>query len=175
MKSSLCLAVASAVLATAGPVRKRALETEWVYDVVTVTVTADPQPSIFVANTKPKPTTEAPAPAPPPPAAAAAKEPETTQAPPPPPPVETTQAPPPPPKTEPEPEPEPQPEPKPEPTQPSNGGTEKVPVSGSYQQVVLDQHNLHRKNHSSPDLKWSDELAQYAKNTAEGCVFEHDM
>ena len=39
MKSSLFLAAASAMLATASPLGKRAMHTDWVYEVVTVTVT----------------------------------------------------------------------------------------------------------------------------------------
>jgi uncharacterized protein YkwD len=40
---------------------------------------------------------------------------------------------------------------------------------------MLYQHNIHRANHSAPNLEWDETLAQYAANTANGCVFAHDM
>ncbi|KAG6034785.1 hypothetical protein E4U41_006357 [Claviceps citrina] len=47
---------------------------------------------------------------------------------------------------------------------------------GAYQKMVIDQHNLHRKNHTiSQGLEYSDTLAQWAANTAKSCVFKHDM
>ncbi|PNY24291.1 Cell wall protein PRY3, partial [Tolypocladium capitatum] len=46
---------------------------------------------------------------------------------------------------------------------------------GNYQQTMIDQHNVHRRNHSAPDLAWDGTLAQYATNTANTCVFQHDM
>ncbi|KAK7433212.1 hypothetical protein QQZ08_000147 [Neonectria magnoliae] len=72
MKASMFIAGASALLAVASPIDKRALETEWVYEVVTVTVTAgqeqqaqatevvykvaDPTTTIKKVNSKPKTT-----------------------------------------------------------------------------------------------------------------------
>lgn len=183
MKASLFLGVTSAALALAGPMRvnKRALETEWVVELVTVTVTAgqetaagafierptvvvpEPEPVRVEPTTtskpKPKPTTSKPKPKPT----------TTTQAP-----VVVEPSPEPEPEPQPEPEPEPQPEPEPEP-QPEPEPEPEQPSVGEYEDAILEQHNIHRRNHSSPDLAWDSTLAQYALNTAKGCVFEHDM
>lgn len=166
MKSSLALVAASAVLATAGPLQKRAIETTWVYDIVTVTVTAEPTPTAFVENSqpKPKPQTTA-APPPPPPAAAAAEKPKSKAAPPPPPPPPATTLQPKPVVVSPSPEPSTQ---APPPPPPSSGG------SNDYQRIVLDQHNLHRQNHSAQALTWSDDLANQAQQWAQGCKFQHN-
>ena len=182
MKASLFLGVASAAMALAGPIRmpldKRALETEWVVEMVTVTVTAGKEnagvfiekPTSTIRKTEPivvEPTSTS-VPAPPP-----APEPTTSSsAPPPPPPAPeptTTKIEP---QPEPEPEPEPQPEPEPEPTpeQPTTPGPD-----ADYKDTMLYHHDIHRANHSAPALKWDDTLAGYALNTAKGCVFEHDM
>jgi uncharacterized protein YkwD len=75
------------------------------------------------------------------------------------------------PQPEPEPEPAPEPEPEPEPEE-DNSGSGSL---GTYETAILDQHNIHRRNHSAPDLAWDATLAQYASNTANSCVFEHDM
>ncbi|KAL6857800.1 hypothetical protein ACO1O0_005243 [Amphichorda felina] len=187
MKSSLFLAVTGAVLAMASPIArpldKRAMATDWVVETVTVTVTAG-KGAIFTEQTKtrrpqhkPKPTI---APAPP--------APTTTSIPPPPPAPTSSAAPPPPPETTSEAAPEPTfaPVPEPEPTtsaapKPTTSAApapepEKPDVDlGDYQTRMLYQHNLHRANHSSPALAWDAELAQWAKNTAESCVFAHDM
>jgi uncharacterized protein YkwD len=40
---------------------------------------------------------------------------------------------------------------------------------------MVEQHNIHRRNHSASDLTWDNTLAQYALATANGCVFAHDM
>lgn len=177
MKASIFLGVASAAMALAGPIRradldKRALETEWVVEMVTVTVTAGrdnagvfiEKPTAFVPKPEPvvvKPTS-VPAPPPPPPA----PKPTTTSKarPPPPPPAPeptTSTQPPPPPPVEPSPEPE-----------PVNGGGSSI---GEYEDLMLKHHNIHRSNHSAPAVSWDSTLAEYAQNTAEGCVFEHDM
>ncbi|KAG6141381.1 hypothetical protein E4U38_006777 [Claviceps purpurea] len=44
-----------------------------------------------------------------------------------------------------------------------------------YQKTVLDHHAILRKNHGVQPLEWDETLAQYAANTAKGCVFQHDM
>lgn len=48
--------------------------------------------------------------------------------------------------------------------------------SGSkiYQGLSLQQHNVHRQNHSVNALTWNDTLAGYAKTVAESCVYAHD-
>jgi hypothetical protein len=53
--------------------------------------------------------------------------------------------------------------------------TSGLSLDGAYNTVMLAYHNIHRANHSAPALEWDDELAGYAENTANGCVFEHDM
>lgn len=53
--------------------------------------------------------------------------------------------------------------------------TPDLSLDGSYETVMLAYHNIHRANHSVSALEWDDELAGYAENTANGCVFEHDM
>lgn len=149
MKSSLFLAAASAMLATASPLGKRAMHTDWVYEVVTVTVTAGAQAAavptgVFVEHKhtpKPKPT---PTYVPPP---------QTT----------TSVAP-------------KQPAPEPKPTTSAAPAPAPAPPSdGSYESTMLYRHNIHRSNHSAGDLTWDSTLAQYAENTAKTCVFEHDM
>ncbi|RFU77860.1 hypothetical protein TARUN_4361 [Trichoderma arundinaceum] len=229
MKSSAILLAAGALLATAMPLDKRAMETEWVTDLVTVTVTVDPfatssaQPTaggVFIQNVSEKPTpTPAPAPqpsapapkpvyAPPPPAPAPPPPPPppaqvtpqpapkpTQQAPAPPPAAapKPVYAPPPPPPAAPSPAPSPKPSPKPAPKpapapevvakpspkpSPSPSPAPKPASSssgGSYQSAMVNEHNIHRANHSAPALEWDDTLAGYAQITAQGCVFAHDM
>lgn len=148
MKSSLFLAATSAVLASAGPVEKRFIKTEVVTDFVVVTITA-----------------QAPQETGPPPAVyvnVAAPQPETTPEPvyvpaPAPPPEPTTYAPPP----------------------PAANPAQQAPAPstdyGNYEQTMLEQHNVHRRNHSAGDLTWDATLAQYALNTANTCKFAHDM
>ena len=52
------------------------------------------------------------------------------------------------------------------------------PVSGSpdgdLKSRVLFHHNMHRTNHNAIALEWSEELASFAAQTAQSCVFEHD-
>ncbi|KAG5928502.1 hypothetical protein E4U53_002665 [Claviceps sorghi] len=46
----------------------------------------------------------------------------------------------------------------------------------AYAKAVVEQHMLHRRNHSCPhNIEWDDDLAKWALNTAKTCVFEHDM
>lgn len=40
---------------------------------------------------------------------------------------------------------------------------------------MINEHNVHRANHSAPALEWDDTLAGYAQITANKCVFAHDM
>jgi uncharacterized protein YkwD len=39
----------------------------------------------------------------------------------------------------------------------------------------LHHHNIHRANHSAPDLTWSDSLAATAQKIGETCVYAHSM
>ncbi|KAM0264155.1 hypothetical protein ACHAQJ_000901 [Trichoderma viride] len=236
MKSAILLA-AGALLAAAMPLDKRAMETDWVTDIVTVTVTVDPVPTsaqhsaggVFIQDVSEKPAAtpspNAPAPQPiyaPPPAAASPKPEVTQQAAPKP----TQQAPPSPvaaapqtvktvttvvvpavqapaasPKPSPQPAPAPEvvaaPSPKPSPKPSPSPSPSPKPVaaaspkpaaaaspaaspaassSGSnYQSAIVNEHNIHRANHSAPALEWDDTLAGFAQITAAGCVFAHDM
>lgn len=49
------------------------------------------------------------------------------------------------------------------------------PKSGGYEDTCLYRHNLHRANHSAPDLTWSDDLKNTAKKIAETCKYEHNV
>jgi len=44
-----------------------------------------------------------------------------------------------------------------------------------YNSAVVYSHNLHRANHSVPDVKWSDELYDCALTVAQSCKYEHDV
>jgi hypothetical protein len=44
-----------------------------------------------------------------------------------------------------------------------------------YQGMVLHHHNIHRQNHSAPDLAWSDSLAATAQKIGETCIYAHNM
>ncbi|PON26441.1 hypothetical protein TGAM01_v204917 [Trichoderma gamsii] len=210
MKSAFFLAT-GAILAAAMPLDKRALETQWVTDIVTVTVTVDPSaPSsaggVFIQAVSsqpaatPSPQVQAPAPKPvyvaPPPAVSSPK-----PAPPPPSPApaapqtstvivveapKSSPAPAPSPevavKSSPKPSPKPSPSPvaaspKPAASSPAASSSSSSSSSGSndYQSAMLNEHNIHRANHSAPALEWDDQLAGFAHITASGCVFAHDM
>jgi uncharacterized protein YkwD len=193
MKASMFLLGASAILASASPIRnalekreieKREMKTEWVYEVVTVTVVAGDEPETTApAATKPTGVVFMEAPAPKYTAPSTTKEapkvtvvtvepqPESTK--------ETVYESPAPvvekPKTTVEKvvaKPTKAAEPKVE--VPASGGDD-LSLDGAYNTVMLAYHNIHRLNHSASALEWDDELAGYAENTANGCVFEHDM
>lgn len=48
-------------------------------------------------------------------------------------------------------------------------------TSNVYKALVLQHHNIHRRNHSAPDLTWSDQMAQYAETTAKTCKWGHSL
>ncbi|KAJ5793874.1 hypothetical protein N7457_000473 [Penicillium paradoxum] len=48
-------------------------------------------------------------------------------------------------------------------------------ATNSYEEMVIFNHNIHRANHSSPDLTWSPKLAASAQTLASRCVFAHDV
>lgn len=50
-----------------------------------------------------------------------------------------------------------------------------VPVGNVYQQMVLLHHNIHRANHSAPDVAWDDDLAASAQIVADTCVYAHKV
>ena len=64
---------------------------------------------------------------------------------------------------------------------PSSGGASTTfvdnldPASSTYQAIALQHHNIHRSNHSASDLVWNTTLADYAKTTAETCVWGHSL
>ncbi|KAL9082160.1 MAG: hypothetical protein Q9159_006645 [Coniocarpon cinnabarinum] len=61
---------------------------------------------------------------------------------------------------------------------PSATGSGSAPAnSGStdFQKTVVDAHNLHRRNHSTPEIQWSDGLAKAAQMVADKCNFNHDV
>ncbi|KAL4989358.1 CAP domain-containing protein [Aspergillus falconensis] len=47
-------------------------------------------------------------------------------------------------------------------------------AANAYQSNVLYSHNIHRANHSSPDVTWSSDLESSAQILASRCVYEHD-
>lgn len=60
-------------------------------------------------------------------------------------------------------------------TQGSTPPTYSGGAEGTYQQQVIYNHNVHRSNHSAPQVTWSDSLAATAGKIAAGCVFKHSM
>jgi uncharacterized protein YkwD len=64
------------------------------------------------------------------------------------------------------------------PVQVKVAATTAAPATSSptdYASTALYHHNMHRANHSASDLTWDDQLATYAKASANKCVFAHDM
>jgi uncharacterized protein YkwD len=186
MKASLFLTATGAMMAMAGPLGKRVMETDWVTVLETVTVTAgEPAATssvsaaeVFIAPPAPRPerptTTLVQAPVQPTaPVVVAPAVPTTTSRAPAP--VVTTVI-----------------VPQQPPVQSSAPVVEapvvEAPVveapavpnpapvnTNDYKSVMVDQHNVHRRNHSASDLTWDNTLAEYALATANGCVFAHDM
>lgn len=183
MKASLFLAATGAILATAGPINKRAITTDWVVEVVTVTVTAGDEPTVnaavFMESAAPT-TTVAPVAAPAPTTLKPKPKPivKTTKIVAAPAPVETSSS-------------KPAPvaitsviveQPKPTTstaaaaTTAASGTTISSEITDDYKTTVLNQHNLHRANHSVSALEWDDTLAQYAEITGNKCLgMVHDM
>ena len=62
---------------------------------------------------------------------------------------------------------------------PNNLPTEFVPNldphSEIYKGLSQQQHDVHRKNHSMPPLAWNQTLFEYAKETAESCIYGHNL
>lgn len=172
MKSSIFIAASGAVMSLAAALDKRAMETVWDVEWVTVTVTAGQEPPAQTPGQffEDAPKDDAPAPVYSTVTPDPAPEPEKEEAPVV---VEPT------PQPEPEPTPAPAPAPKPETTPQSDSKpqTESVsaPTSGSMKDAALYHHNIHRQNHSAPALEWGQKYADYALQTAKTCVFEHDL
>jgi uncharacterized protein YkwD len=49
------------------------------------------------------------------------------------------------------------------------------PTSAIYKGLVLQHHNIHRRNHSAEDLTWNDTMAEYAEITAKTCIWGHSL
>ncbi|KAF2858554.1 PR-1-like protein [Piedraia hortae CBS 480.64] len=48
------------------------------------------------------------------------------------------------------------------------------PAPGTYEAKVLEAHNVHRANHSAPDICWDAGLAATAQKIADTCKYEHN-
>ncbi|KAM0713984.1 hypothetical protein Q7P37_010948 [Cladosporium fusiforme] len=57
---------------------------------------------------------------------------------------------------------------------PASTGSSSGAKPSGYQGHVVHHHNIHRANHSAPDLKWSDSLAATAQKIGESCNYAHD-
>ena len=70
--------------------------------------------------------------------------------------------------------PAPSPAPSPSPS-PSAGGTPPSAPGGSgYSDIAVYHHNLHRSNHSAPDVAWDSALESTAAKIAATCVYAHN-
>lgn len=47
--------------------------------------------------------------------------------------------------------------------------------SPTYQDTIIQHHNVHRANHSAPNLVWNQTLASYAQAKANTCKFDHSQ
>jgi len=47
-------------------------------------------------------------------------------------------------------------------------------ADGTYKKTVLKHHNVHRSNHSAPNIAWGSNMAKWAQTVAEGCVWKHN-
>jgi len=45
----------------------------------------------------------------------------------------------------------------------------------SFEDTSVYHHNIHRSNHSAPDVSYDDTYAGYAAQTAKNCKFAHDV
>lgn len=64
----------------------------------------------------------------------------------------------------------------PAPSSPAPMPSSSAPAApNSYAQMVVDHHNLHRANHSVPDLQWDESLASCAATIAASCVYAHNV
>jgi hypothetical protein len=48
------------------------------------------------------------------------------------------------------------------------------PASGSYSDLVVYNHNVHRTNHSAPAMAWNQSLADTALKIAQSCIYAHN-
>lgn len=172
MRTSIFITATSAVLAIAGPVEKRKYVTEIQthYEMVTVTEGWSPE-ATPVAGIKHRPDDV-------PVEAQAAPDTEVPVV------VTTTKG------SKPEPEPtnvpvvtvfasQSQPKPSAEASTtkktPENEPNDAAPADDDFQGLAIYHHNLHRANHSVPEVSWNGRIAGYAGTSAAECVFKHDM
>lgn len=179
MRASTTIVVACAALAIASPMlAKRAEVTETVYETVYTTVTwSDPGQfipatpgAINDVNTRHRHKTVTPGVAPP--AATSSAAPVVVAPTTPAPVVVTTPLPPPPPP------------PPAKPTTSAAAAVSTAPIVNlnagtspptDYKSTCLYHHNVHRANHSSPALVYDDQLAAYALQVANSCIFAHNL
>lgn len=166
MKAALLLTLSGALLSAAQPLEKRKVATKTVEEWQTVYVTEGSLSTLFAAkphhhstssststtSTSTTSTTEEPTTAPPAPTPEAPAPTPTVEAPPPPPPPAETPA-----------------------AAPPAAPQVLSSPSNSYSATVEQHHNVHRLNHSSPTVSWSDTYAGYAATLAARCVFQHDV
>ena len=55
-----------------------------------------------------------------------------------------------------------------------SGGSENGADVGSVQEASLNAHNAHRANHTCEQVEWDQNLANYAKQLADSCNYEHN-
>ncbi|KAI1442785.1 PR-1-like protein [Annulohypoxylon stygium] len=169
MRYSIIVAASAASLAMATPLEKRKMETTWImdYDTVTVTEGETSKPTLFWGGGAKQPATTTSVPSFPvatmtpeipayqpssvQPSVVVVTEtpsaiPSTTALP-------VVQA----------------------PSSSQAAETSSAPSGTDFVSVAVEHHNIHRSNHSAPEVGWSDELAGYASNTAATCKFAHDM
>ncbi|KAI1421761.1 CAP domain-containing protein [Xylaria sp. FL1777] len=152
MKSSIFLTATGAALALANPLDKRVLETDVVVEYYTVTVTGDaPKATPTHVKLRPQPETTT------------TVQPTTTAEPV----VYVT--------VTPEPEPTTTSKPATVAATPAQASDAASSEGDSFESVAVYHHNIHRSNHSSPEVTWNAEIAGYAANTAATCKFAHDM
>jgi uncharacterized protein YkwD len=66
------------------------------------------------------------------------------------------------------------PAPAPEPSSSQEPPAPSPSAANSYQAAILQNHNIHRANHSADALSWSSDLEKSAQTLAQGCVYEHN-
>ena len=71
---------------------------------------------------------------------------------------------------------DPVPEPESEPEFETDDEPQQVSGSadGDFQARVLFHHNIHRANHSAPEIEWDESMASFAAQTAQSCIYGHD-
>lgn len=185
MKTTVFFAISGALVAMATPLDldKRVLKTEVVTDWVTVYVTEGAIPTMYApgghhhydsdtatsttstttsTTSTPTPEAETPTPTPEPQPTSAAP---VINVPSPDPTPDSTSAPP------------PAPEPTTDEAAPAPAATQQAQSAApsDYASTACYHHNVHRFNHSSPSIAWSEQMAGYAAQLAATCKFAHDV